>query len=100
MLITKAAVRAFDAQPELHRVQAPTLIMGGSADPYYTADLFRLTATHIPGGRAVIFPGKGHLYATASKTAAGIALGFFSPDDRTQRMGLVFGVPSCSFRAA
>jgi hypothetical protein len=30
----------------------------------------------IPGGRAVIFPGKGHLYAAASKAAANIALGF------------------------
>jgi hypothetical protein len=29
-----------------------------------------------PGGRAVIFPGKGHLYASASKAAASIALGF------------------------
>ena len=76
MLITNAAARAFNAEPELHRVRAPTLVMGGSADPYYSEDLFRLTAAQIPGGRAVIFPGKGHLYAAASKAAAGIALGF------------------------
>jgi pimeloyl-ACP methyl ester carboxylesterase len=61
MLITNAAVVAFDAVPELRRVRAPTLVIGGSADPYHSHDLFRRTAAGIPGGRAVIFPGKGHL---------------------------------------
>jgi pimeloyl-ACP methyl ester carboxylesterase len=76
MLITNAAVVAFDAGAEHGRVRAPTLAMGGSTDPYYREDLFRRTAAQIPGGRAVIFPGKGHLYASASKAAASIALGF------------------------
>jgi pimeloyl-ACP methyl ester carboxylesterase len=76
MLITNAASVAFDAEPELHRVQAPTLVMGGSADPYYSEELFRLTATGIPGGQAVIFPGKGHLYASIFPAAASIGLGF------------------------
>jgi len=76
MLITNAAAVAFDAEPELHRVRAPTLVIGGSTDSYYSQDLFRRTAAGIPGGRAVIFPGKGHLYAAASKAAANIALGF------------------------
>jgi pimeloyl-ACP methyl ester carboxylesterase len=76
MLVTNAAARTFDAEPELHRVRAPALVMGGSADPYYSEELFRLTATGIPGGQAVIFPGKGHLYATACPAAASIGLGF------------------------
>ena len=76
MLITNAAAAAFDAGPELHRVLAPTLVIGGSTDPYYSEDLFRRTAAGIPGGRVVIFPGKGHLYAGTSKAAANIALGF------------------------
>ncbi len=76
MLAINAAARAFDAERELHRVRAPTLVMGGNADPYYSESLFRLTAERIPGGRAVIFPGKGHLYPAISKAAAGIALGF------------------------
>ena len=76
MLITNAAAVAFDAEAGLGRVRAPTLVMGGSTDPYYSEDLFRRTAAQIPGGRAVIFPGKGHLYASASKAAASIALGF------------------------
>ena len=76
MLITNAAAVAFDAEPELRRVRAPTLVIGGSTDPYYSQDLFCRTAAGIPGGRAVIFPGKGHLYSAASKAAANIALGF------------------------
>jgi pimeloyl-ACP methyl ester carboxylesterase len=76
MLATNAAARAFDAEPELHRVRAPALVLGGSADPYYSEELFRLTAAQIPGGRVVIFPGKGHLYASVSPAAASISLGF------------------------
>ncbi len=55
---------------------APALVLGGSADPYYSPDLFRRTAAGIPGGHAVIFPGTGHLHAAASKAAANIAPGF------------------------
>jgi pimeloyl-ACP methyl ester carboxylesterase len=76
MVGTNAAAVAFDAEPGLHRVRAPTLVVGGSADAYYSEELFRLTAAGIPGGRAVIFPGKGHLYASTSPAAASIALYF------------------------
>jgi pimeloyl-ACP methyl ester carboxylesterase len=76
MLAANAAAVAFNSEPELHRVRAPALVLGGSTDPYYSEDLFRRTATGIPGGRAVIFPGKGHLYASSSRAAAHIALGF------------------------
>jgi pimeloyl-ACP methyl ester carboxylesterase len=76
MLITIAAEDAFDAEPRLGRVQAPTLVLGGSADKFYSADLFRRTAAGIPQGRAVIFPGKSHVHVAGSKVAAGMALGF------------------------
>ena len=55
---------------------APTLVIGGSTGPYCSEDLFRRTAAGIPGGRVMIFPGQGHLYAGTSKAAASIALGF------------------------
>ena len=77
MLITIEAEDAFDAEADLRRVRAPALVLGGTADPFYSEDLFRRTATGIPGGRVVIFPGKGHLYAATSNTAAHLALGFF-----------------------
>ena len=76
MLITIEAADAFDAEPDLHRVQAPTLVLGGSADQFNSEDLFRRTAAGIPHGRVVIFRGKGHLHVTISKTAASTALGF------------------------
>jgi pimeloyl-ACP methyl ester carboxylesterase len=66
----------FDAEPDLHRIQAPTLVLGGTADDTYSEDLFRRTADGIPNGRAVLFPGKGHLYATSAKPAVRTALGF------------------------
>jgi pimeloyl-ACP methyl ester carboxylesterase len=76
MLVTLVAEDSFDAEQDLHRVLAPTLVLGGTADPFYSEDLFRRTANGIPGGRVVIFPGRSHLYAANSKTSVSIALGF------------------------
>jgi pimeloyl-ACP methyl ester carboxylesterase len=76
MLITIAAEDQFDAEPHLDRVSAPTLVVGGEADPFYSTDLFRRTAAGVQDGRAVIFARKGHGYASASRTASSIALGF------------------------
>jgi pimeloyl-ACP methyl ester carboxylesterase len=76
MLVTISAEDSFDAEPDLHRVKAPTLVLGGGADRFYSEDLFRRTAAGIPDGRAVIFPGKGHIWAASSKASTNIALGF------------------------
>jgi pimeloyl-ACP methyl ester carboxylesterase len=76
MLLTMVAEDTFDAEPHLARVQAPTLVLGGTADPFYSEDLFRRTAAGIPHGRAVILPGKSHGYVGGSKVTAGIGLGF------------------------
>ncbi|WP_370615141.1 alpha/beta fold hydrolase [Mumia sp. Pv 4-285] len=76
MMITITAEDVFDAGPELGRIQAPTLVIGGAADPFYSEDLFRRTAAGIPQGRAVVLPGKSHMYVAGSKVPAAIALGF------------------------
>lgn len=76
MLLTIAAEDSFDAEPGLSRIQAPTLVLGGTADAFYSEDLFRRTAAGIPQGQAVILPGKTHQYVAASKVTAGIGLGF------------------------
>lgn len=76
MLVTISAEDSFDAEPDLHRVKAPTLVLGGGADRFYSEDLFRRTAAGIPDGRAVTFPGKGHIWAASSKASTNIALGF------------------------
>lgn len=66
----------FDVEADLARITAPTLVLGGSADGFYSEDLFRRTAAGVPGGRVVVFGGKGHMYVAGSAVPAGIALGF------------------------
>ena len=83
MLVTIAAEDSFDAEPRLSRVQAPTLVLGGSADGFYSAELFRRTAAGIPRGHALILPGRSHANVAASKVTAGIALGFLIAGDRS-----------------
>ena len=48
---------AFDVETDLAAVIAPTLVLGGSSDGFYSEDLFRRTAAGIPDGRVVLFPG-------------------------------------------
>jgi pimeloyl-ACP methyl ester carboxylesterase len=76
MLATLVAEESFDAESKLGRVTAPTLVLGGTGDPFYSEDLFRRTAGGIDGGEVVILPGKSHGYVGGSKVTAGIALGF------------------------
>ena len=75
-LAVMAAEDAFDAEPGLARIQAPTLVLGGTADSFYSEELFRRTASGIPDGRVVIFPGKTHMYVAGSAVPAAAALGF------------------------
>ena len=74
MLHTIAAEDSFDVEPDLTRVQAPTLVLGGTADPFYSADLFRRTAAGVPQGRVVLFPGKSHVHVAGSAVPAAVAL--------------------------
>jgi pimeloyl-ACP methyl ester carboxylesterase len=67
---------AFDAEAELGRVRASTLVLGGTADAFYTEELVRRTAGGIPDGRAVLFPGKSHVYVAGSAVPAAVGLGF------------------------
>ena len=55
---------------------APTLVVGGGADRFYSTDLFRRTAAGVRDGRAVVFRNGGHTYAATSRTACNIILGF------------------------
>jgi hypothetical protein len=67
---------AFDAEADLGRVVASTLVLGGTTDAFYSEELFRRTADGISGGRAVLFPGKSHMYVAGSAVPAAVALGF------------------------
>ncbi len=70
------AEEAFDAEADLGRVRASCLVLGSTADAFYSEDLFRRTAEAIPDGRVVIFPGKSHMYVAGSAVPAAVALGF------------------------
>jgi pimeloyl-ACP methyl ester carboxylesterase len=60
MITTIEAEDRFDLGPRLGDIQTPTLVMAGSADPFYTEELFRETAAGIPNGRLALYPGMGH----------------------------------------
>jgi pimeloyl-ACP methyl ester carboxylesterase len=60
LLITIAAEDAFDSSGQLHRITAPTLVIGGERDAFYSPDLFQETANRIPDARLCLYPGKGH----------------------------------------
>ncbi|KUL25606.1 hypothetical protein ADL15_40390 [Actinoplanes awajinensis subsp. mycoplanecinus] len=69
LLTTIAAEDVFDAAPELPRISAPTLIIGGARDRFYSPRLFIETANRIPSARFCLYRRKGHLGTIASRRA-------------------------------
>lgn len=51
---------AFDLEPRLGEIRAPTLVVADTRDFYYPADLVRRTAAGIAGARLVLYDGQGH----------------------------------------
>ncbi|MGZ4493133.1 MAG: alpha/beta fold hydrolase, partial [Nocardioides sp.] len=76
VLVTVDAEDAFDVEADLPRITAPTLVIGGSNDAFYTEELFRGTAAGVQDGRVHIFPGRGHMRASSSSATAHLTLGF------------------------
>ncbi|GAB3402840.1 alpha/beta fold hydrolase [Flindersiella endophytica] len=74
-----AASRATgDRRTELSRIQAPSLVLTGQADPVQPIRAGRATAAAIPGARFVSYPGMGHdlpreLWATIADEIDAIA---------------------------
>jgi pimeloyl-ACP methyl ester carboxylesterase len=69
MLVTVAAEDVFDASPELHRITAPTLLVAGGRDRFYSPELFRETADRIPDARLSLYQDKGHAGVMTHKPA-------------------------------
>src|SRR5215213_5918994 len=82
MLVTVAAEDTFDACPQLHRITAPTLLVAGGRDQYYSPELFRQTAERIPHGRLRLYPDKGHAGVLTHKPAIGEIVAFLRADDQ------------------
>jgi pimeloyl-ACP methyl ester carboxylesterase len=78
MLVTVAAEDVFDASPQLHRITAPTLLVAGDRDRFYTPELFRETAERIPGCQLHLYPGKGHAGVMTHRPATGEIVAFLT----------------------
>lgn len=51
----------FDIRADLANISAPTLLIGGAQDGYYTPGILRETAARIPNAAHLQLPRKGHL---------------------------------------
>lgn len=60
LVITILAEDQFNYREQLARIAAPTLVIAGDRDPFYTPALFRETAAGIPNARLILYPGIGH----------------------------------------
>jgi pimeloyl-ACP methyl ester carboxylesterase len=76
MLVTLEAEDVFDVEADLHRITAPTLVIGGTKDRFYTRQLFEGTAAGVRHGRLHLFEGWGHVRAASSGATANLMLGF------------------------
>ena len=55
LIVTIAAEDAHDFRDRLAEIAAPTLVIAGADDPFYTEELFHETAAGIPGGRLILY---------------------------------------------
>jgi pimeloyl-ACP methyl ester carboxylesterase len=61
MATTIEAEDAFDLAACASPVRAPTLVLAGADDRFYSRELFAETARLIPGSRLQVFEGRGHI---------------------------------------
>jgi pimeloyl-ACP methyl ester carboxylesterase len=76
MLVTMEAEDVFDVTDHLHRITAPTLVIGGGKDVFYSRELFEQTAAGVKDGRAHVYPHWGHNRTCMSSTTTKLMLGF------------------------
>jgi pimeloyl-ACP methyl ester carboxylesterase len=75
-LVTLEAEDAFDVEHDLHRITAPTHVIGGGKDVFYPRELFEGTAAGVQDGRVHVFEDWGHARTSASAATANVMLGF------------------------
>ena len=84
MLVTVAAEDVFDASPGLHRITAPTLLVAGGRDRFYSPELFRETAEGIPNAHLRLYQDKGHAGVMTHKPAIREIVAFLRADDHLE----------------
>ena len=60
LVITVEAEDRFNFRERLAEITAPTLVVAGDCDPFYSEALFRDTAAGIPNARLILYPGMRH----------------------------------------
>jgi pimeloyl-ACP methyl ester carboxylesterase len=60
LVVTIEAEDKHDFQDRLAQITAPTLVVAGDEDPFYSETLFRKTAEGIPNARLILYEGMGH----------------------------------------
>jgi pimeloyl-ACP methyl ester carboxylesterase len=60
LVITIEAEDKLNFKERLAQIKAPTLVIAGEEDPFYTEALFRKTAEGIPNARLILYKGMGH----------------------------------------
>ena len=60
LVVTIEAEDKHDFKDHLAQIKAPTLVVAGDKDPFYTEALFRKTAEGIPNARLILYKGMGH----------------------------------------
>lgn len=61
--------QSWDITNELGRIKAPTLIVGGTRDALFPAELIETTARGIPDAQLVLLHGRGHMTTLLDKRA-------------------------------
>jgi pimeloyl-ACP methyl ester carboxylesterase len=80
MLVTVAAEDVFDASSQLHRITAPTLLVAGGRDRFYSPELFSETAERIADARLRLYQDKGHAGVMTHKPAIREIVDFLRAD--------------------
>ncbi len=60
LVVTVEAEDKHNFKDRLGEITAPTLVIAGDKDPFYTETLFRETAEGIPHARLILYKGMGH----------------------------------------
>jgi len=60
LIVTIEAEDQHAFRDRLVEIVAPTLVIAGDEDPFYTPALFQETASGIPGARLILYEGMGH----------------------------------------
>ena len=60
LVVTIEAEDKHNFRDRLGEIQAPTLVIAGARDPFYTEESLRETAKRIPNAKLVLYPEKGH----------------------------------------